>query len=659
MRLSLATKIFIGFSVVLAVFGTVTVYGVTRFSSVRQKLSTVNRGYLPLDRIAASIETLQETTRRSVDGILRFDNVDLQRSLLVKNRRSFSRNMTSKIERAMAILQKLESQPISEREQSFLVATRDRFERMQQRTDEIATSLELILQGLDQLDRPAGETDGVRNLRKNERQLARDVRLLKLALKNMISTQMLRVEEEDSESVGVILWLTVLALLVSTAVTAASLWAMRPIRRLAEAARRISQGDFAHTVEVSSKDEFGFLASEFNRMARSLAQREDELRRQQGQLESINLQLRQSSIDLELITLFYEHIIRSIHNGILVVNALGEVTTVNPAAEQIFELSSDAISGQRLDSLPFAASMSALLESWERVLQRDEPILFEALEFVVPSRGQILVDLYAAALRDARGERQGVLLVCEDVTERVRTKQALLQSERMATIGRMSALVAHEIRNPLSSIGLNTELLQEEIEQLPSDATAEASAILSSISREVERLTEVTDEYLRFARVPRPNLVPERLNQILEDLLRFLKSELDDAGIEIKHDLDPDVTTIPADENQLRQAFLNLIKNSADSMSTGGTLTISTERTDGQIHVRISDTGEGIAEERIGRIFDPFFSTRDGGTGLGLSLTQQIVSEHGGSISCESKPGQGTVFVVHLPTSQSPGEEPS
>jgi len=134
-------------------------------------------------------------------------------------------------------------------------------------------------------------------------------------------------------------------------------------------------------------------------------------------------------------------------------------------------------------------------------------------------------------------------------------------------------------------------------------------------------------------------------------LLRFVEAELTGAGVHIRQQLSPLESKVRVDEGQLRQAFLNLLKNSIQSMPDGGQLTVSTEEAGDAVRIRITDTGKGIDPACMGKIFDPFFTTRDGGTGLGLSLTQQIVSEHGGTIHCESRPGEGTSFVVELPRS--------
>ncbi len=654
MKLSLATKIFLGFSLVLAVFGAVPIFGIAKLNTIRDQLNMVRRTYLPMNRLMAEIDTLQETTRRGMDSILRFDDMDMQLSLLRNKRRSFGRNINSRIERARTVLRRIKQDRLSDRDRRFTEDLQKRLERIQAKATEFDAALEWILQGLETQPVSAEELAG---LRKNGSKLAHEVRRIKRELRNMITTQMLMVEEEESSAIIVFIWLTSLAMVVGTAVTVLSLLSLRPIRRLAEAARKISKGDFSQVVDVSSGDEFGFLASEFNRMARSLGQWEEQLVRQQDQLEQVNRDLRQSSIDLALMKLYNEHIIRSMHNGILVADALGEVTTINPAAEKLWMLDPQQTIGRRLEELPIGCALADLLAAWERVLRRKERMVFEALRFDVPERGQVLVDLYVSPLLGTDGDTQGVLLVGEDVTEKVRTKQALLQSERLATIGRMSALVAHEIRNPLSSIGLNTELLQDELEDPSPDSAAEAHSIIDAISREVERLVEVTDEYLRFARLPKPNLNPENLNGLLRDLLQFMAGELQSAGVELHHQLDPDVGCVSADEGQLRQAFLNLFKNSAESMTEGGILSVTTQLSNGVVRVRISDTGRGIDEGSLGRIFDPFFSTRDGGTGLGLSLTQQIVSEHGGRITCESRPGEGTSFLVELPACKAESTE--
>ncbi|MCC6751260.1 MAG: HAMP domain-containing protein [Deltaproteobacteria bacterium] len=230
-------------------------------------------------------------------------------------------------------------------------------------------------------------------------------------------------------------------------------------------------------------------------------------------------------------------------------------------------------------------------------------------------------------------------------------EQRLIRSERMAAAGLLASHITHEVRNPLSSISLNTEMLEEELTAFAPDASQEARALCGAIRKEVDRLTGITEEYLAFARLPKPNLETENVNEILGSLLSFMSGELAGRGVKLEY-APGGVPTIQADENQLRQAFLNLVRNAGEAMAaTGGVLRVTTAAEEGAVEVRVADTGPGIDGVHLGRVFEPFFSTKEGGTGLGLALTQQIVQEHGGGIAVESTPGTGTTFTVRLPVS--------
>ena len=236
--------------------------------------------------------------------------------------------------------------------------------------------------------------------------------------------------------------------------------------------------------------------------------------------------------------------------------------------------------------------------------------------------------------------------------ELARQREELLRSERLATIGKMSSQITHEIRNPLSSIGLNTELLEEELQSL-GDAS-EALALCGAIRNEVGRLAAVTEQYLRFARLPKPVLKSEDINALLGELLAFMREELSTRGIAVALDVAPDLPAVPLDEDQMRQAVLNLVRNSIEAMPGGGGLTVRTRAEACSVVVTVADTGQGIEPAIQAKIFDPFFSTKATGTGLGLPLVQQIVQEHGGTLTCTSAPGEGTTFTLTLPLSSTP-----
>ena len=238
----------------------------------------------------------------------------------------------------------------------------------------------------------------------------------------------------------------------------------------------------------------------------------------------------------------------------------------------------------------------------------------------------------------------------------------LVQSERLAAIGQMSAKVSHEVRNPLGSISLNAELLEDELQALPERRRAEAASLLAAIRSQVDVLSAVTEEYLRFARLPKPKPEAATLKPVIADLADFVREELRARKVELVVDVPPGQPTLRLDPGQIRQAFLNLIRNAAEAMPEGGTVTITAGQIDhtesrraegqasrGAIEIHITDTGPGIPAENLDRIFEPFFTNKEGGTGLGLAIARQIAVDHGGSLVCESTQGVGTTFRLIIP----------
>jgi signal transduction histidine kinase len=240
----------------------------------------------------------------------------------------------------------------------------------------------------------------------------------------------------------------------------------------------------------------------------------------------------------------------------------------------------------------------------------------------------------------------------------------LVVAERLATVGKMAAHVTHEIRNPLSAIALNLELLEEQLGLLRGgalagamperrDVEAEAQTLLRAIGREVERLSGLSQQYLAFARQRPLDLEPEDLGAIVREGADFVRRELEQHGIELELDVANDLPTVLADEGQLRQALLNLIRNAREAMPKGGRITVRVQRTgDGGVALMVDDEGPGIDPALRQHLFEPFFTTKTHGTGLGLAITQQIAKAHGGTIVTEPRsPESGTRFVVWVPAS--------
>jgi two-component system NtrC family sensor kinase len=238
-----------------------------------------------------------------------------------------------------------------------------------------------------------------------------------------------------------------------------------------------------------------------------------------------------------------------------------------------------------------------------------------------------------------------------------RAQALALSNERLAAIGKMAAHVTHEIRNPLSAMGLNVELLEEEIShgsQLAADS-AEVKNLLAAIQREVQRLEQLSEEYLRVARLPEPRMEADDVATAVRDIVSFARPEIELARCTVAIDVEPDLRPALFDEGQLRQALLNLLRNAREAMPDGGPIGVRVEGTGMSVVIDVEDRGGGIPDEIRARVFDPFFSTKGEGTGLGLAITRHIVEAHGGSVTCERREGGGTRFRIALPIAPAKG----
>ncbi|MBA3460315.1 MAG: HAMP domain-containing histidine kinase [Deltaproteobacteria bacterium] len=226
-------------------------------------------------------------------------------------------------------------------------------------------------------------------------------------------------------------------------------------------------------------------------------------------------------------------------------------------------------------------------------------------------------------------------------------EREVVRAERLAAVGKMAAMITHEVRNPLSSIGLNTELLEDE---LAPDAD-EARALCRAITHEVDRLTAITEEYLAFARLPKPKLAQEPINAMVTALAAFVREDLAARQVVLTTELCTEDLIGTCDAGQIRQCLINLVRNAADAVAVKGKgwVVLRTRRDGDRAVIEVEDSGVGIPSEVLPRLFDPFFSTKDGGNGLGLALTQQIVRDHGGDVEVSSTVGRGTTFTVRVP----------
>lgn len=256
-------------------------------------------------------------------------------------------------------------------------------------------------------------------------------------------------------------------------------------------------------------------------------------------------------------------------------------------------------------------------------------------------------DMTARPVVEAKDEIGELAATFESMVEAIgKANRDRVQAERLAAVGRMAAHVTHEIRNPLSSIGLNLELLEEEMEL--AGVGAEARQLVGAIRREVDHLSSLSEEYLSLARPKTPRLEAEGLAEIVREAATFVAPELARSAVELRLEVDDGLPDVLVDESQLRQALSNLVRNAREAMPKGGVLTIGLHAVRGDVELSVGDTGQGIPDEIRQNIFDPFFTTKNRGTGLGLAITRQIVEAHHGEIACDAVEPHGTRFRIRL-----------
>jgi signal transduction histidine kinase len=221
-------------------------------------------------------------------------------------------------------------------------------------------------------------------------------------------------------------------------------------------------------------------------------------------------------------------------------------------------------------------------------------------------------------------------------------EQRLLQAERLATVGRFASQIAHEIRNPLNSISLNVELLEDEFK----DSNSEARGLIRSVLRELDRLNGIVGEYLQFARFPKPNLKPGRVEGVIQSVVESFKPP---DRIQFTVRSAETTPTVWIDEQLIRQVLDNLTRNAVEAIQGTGTIELATDVIDRFVVIRVQDSGVGIPADVQPKLFEPFFTTKPHGTGLGLATSQQIMFEHNGHLLVESQVGKGTTFSLLLP----------
>lgn len=357
-------------------------------------------------------------------------------------------------------------------------------------------------------------------------------------------------------------------------------------------------------------------------------------------------ELRVKADELNRLREFSENIIASLNDGLFVVGLDGRIVRWNPSLEQVYGLPRAGAVGRRMEEVFDGAFLAHLQQAMQT--EGGEGAMYRvAVQSRHAEPRPLLVNAAVAPLRTPDGKVAGTIVIVEDTTARVKLEEQLQISEKMASIGLLAAGVAHEVNTPLTGISSYTQMLLENAS--PDDPR---TPLLEKIERQTFRAAKIVNGLLNLARPAQSEVGPVDLNVVVNDVISLLEHQLRGGRVQVRRDLSETPPLVMGIEHKLQQVFLNLFLNARDAMPSGGWLSIATRLQDDRVLAEVGDTGAGMPPEQLSRIYDPFFTTKPigQGTGLGLSITYGIVQEHHGTITCESAPGQGTRFLLSLPS---------
>lgn len=404
-----------------------------------------------------------------------------------------------------------------------------------------------------------------------------------------------------------------------------------PVQALAEATRRVSGGDLDFQVEVEADDELGVLVHSFNSMTAEL-QRNKEL------LEESNMELLLSNQRLAKERAVISAVLQNVAAGVISVDQQGRVLTCNGAALNMLQQKEDEVIGRPVQgawSDPERNKLANLFDKEpghsgrltqnERLLLGDDWKVFEAK---------------VTTMRDRRGTVSGRVMVLEELTE-------LVKAQQMAAWSEAARRIAHEIKNPLTPIRLSAERLLKKHRQQEADLGDALEEGVEIITREVETMKGMVDEFSRFARMPLPRPTETELESLIDETLNLYQGIK--PGVVVEARVDEDARSAWLDGEQLKRVLINLLDNALEATEAPGQVEVAVHKNNGNLEIRISDSGCGLPPDAKDKLFLPHFSTKRRGTGLGLSIVHRIVSDHHGTIRADDNHPTGTIFTITLP----------
>jgi PAS domain S-box-containing protein len=336
-------------------------------------------------------------------------------------------------------------------------------------------------------------------------------------------------------------------------------------------------------------------------------------------------------------------------DGIIVNDMFGNILIFNQGASKILGYDPEEVIGKIKVSRLYPDGLAHQIKELVYDFAYGGPGILENFETAVQHKNGTQIPIWLSARLLHEGDREvGIVGFFRDLRERKRMEEELLRNERLATLGRMMAHISHEIKNPLATIGGFCSML----ERLP-EMSDDARRRLKLIYQEVQRLEKFLADLSTFTRGTQPQKSRGDLLAVVREVAELMETSFKDRGVSFQLEVSKPIPEFSFDAGQMRQVFINLFKNALEAMPNGGRLTVTARTDGGYLTLKISDTGQGITPENLEKLFTPFFSTKEGGTGLGLTICRGLVSQHQGEIRFESDVNHGTTCTIRLPLSSS------
>ncbi|HMA86366.1 MAG TPA: ATP-binding protein [Desulfosalsimonadaceae bacterium] len=405
-----------------------------------------------------------------------------------------------------------------------------------------------------------------------------------------------------------------------------------PIMELSEGTRRVAEGDLSYRIDVIADDEIKTLVDSFNKMTR-------DLRFNRKELEFSAKKLYEQNIEIEERRRYMEIVLNNVSTGVISFDSHGLITTINDSAERMLNINADDVLNKSYKHLLHAENNVLIQEIRDRFWEKREESLIKSVNMTIKGKSRSFKVTFNA-LKDDNGRQIGLVMVFDDMTE-------IEKAQRMAAWREVARRIAHEVKNPLTPISLSAQRLKRKYKSAIDDPVFDEC--IQTIAEHTELIRNLVNEFSTFAKFPTANPVPCELPPIVKESIALYEDGY--PSIQFHTKIGDDIPVLQLDRQQIKQSLINLIDNAISSIKTEGHITVevSCNANHDKVYLTVADTGEGIAENNKPFLFEPDFTTKKSGMGLGLAIVSTIVSDHNGRIWAEDNPPQGARFVLELP----------